>query len=42
MRDKSESRRGGISELRGFQSASELYRLSDRHRSANFSANLCG
>jgi hypothetical protein len=26
--------------LRGLQSASELYRLSDRHRSANFSAIL--
>jgi hypothetical protein len=29
-------------ELRCFWSANELYRLSDRHWSANFSANLCG
>jgi hypothetical protein len=28
--------------LRGFLSASELYRLSDRHRSANFSSNFRG
>jgi hypothetical protein len=28
--------------LRGLQSASELYRLSDRHLSAKFSANFCG
>jgi hypothetical protein len=28
--------------LRSFESASELYRLSDRHLSSNFSANFCG
>jgi hypothetical protein len=28
--------------FRGFQSASELYRLSDCHWSVNFSANFCG
>jgi hypothetical protein len=28
--------------LRGFESARELYRLCDRHWSANFSANFCG
>jgi hypothetical protein len=28
--------------LRGLQSASELYRLSDRHLSTKFSANFCG
>jgi hypothetical protein len=28
--------------LRGLQFASELYRLSDRHLSAKFSANFCG
>jgi hypothetical protein len=28
--------------LRNLQSASELYILSDRHLSANFSANCCG
>jgi hypothetical protein len=28
--------------LRGPQSASELYRLSDRHLSTKFSANFCG
>jgi transcriptional regulator of NAD metabolism len=27
--------------LRGLQSASELYRLSDRHLSTKFSANFC-
>jgi hypothetical protein len=30
------------SKLRGLYSASELYRLSDRHLSAKFSANFCG
>jgi hypothetical protein len=29
-------------ELRGPQSARELYRLSDRHMSAKFSAEFCG
>jgi hypothetical protein len=28
--------------LRGPQSASELYRLSERHLSTKFSANFCG
>jgi hypothetical protein len=28
--------------LRGLQSASEIYRLSDRHLSAKCSANFCG
>jgi hypothetical protein len=28
--------------LRGLQSASEIYRLSDRHWSANFSVHFCG
>jgi hypothetical protein len=28
--------------LRGLQSASELYRLSDRHLSTKCSANICG
>jgi hypothetical protein len=28
--------------LPGFQSASELYRLSDRHLSAKFSVSSCG
>jgi hypothetical protein len=28
--------------LRGPYSASELYRLSDRHLSTKFSANFCG
>jgi hypothetical protein len=31
-----------INKLRGLESASELYRLSDRHLLTKFSANFCG
>jgi hypothetical protein len=37
-----EGKKNKTNKLRGLQSASELYRLIDRHRSAKFSANFCG